>query len=263
MKIKSIVIVGIILCVIGLGLSIYAATRPDFKVEEEFINQESSFGEIEKITFDGDFNNIIITKNTTNYINYYISDSYKYNINYDEVNKTLTIETNFRGKLAFLKLHEAKPFNIYISSDLKYLELDLDTGDIEIKDININTANIELDAGSLYFNNLTVNNLECNINAGYLKLDKATINKGNIELDAAKFESNNSLLGEIVITIDAGSFDHTGKILNSLTIDIDAGSVDLDLDQYQSEFIINGRGNGNIIINHDIDFGDFDIEYKK
>ena len=119
--------------------------------------------------------------------------------------------------------HMNKPVVIKVNAELETLNIEIDAADVSITDVSIKKANITIDAGKLSFSNCIITDAE--------------------------------------IEIDAGAVEYSGKILNKFICSVDVGSIDLNLNQKQDEFKINGIGQGLIVINLSVDVGSHNINY--
>ena len=154
----------------------------------------------------------------------YDSEVMWYEVNYNEETKTVSIHQKTKGFVFTIgNSRNDKPVVVKINGDLEKLTVDIDAASLEVKDLTINSVNISIDAGKASFEN-------------------TIISKGEMEIDAGKVEFE-------------------GKILTSLDASVDAGSIELELNQSESEFTVNGRGNGSIRLEIDVDAGDYDIDY--
>ena len=147
-----------------------------------------------------------------------------YEVNYNETTKSISIiQKTKKYSFSIGNSRNDKPVIVKINGDLEKLTVDIDAASLEVKDLTINSVNISIDAGKASFEN-------------------TIISKGEMEIDAGKVEFE-------------------GKILTSLDASVDAGSIELELNQSESEFTVNGRGNGSIRLEIDVDAGDYDIDY--
>ena len=224
MKIKGFLIAGIIFAILGIGLCIFAASLEGFKINSTYEQKKLEIGEVNSIRYEGSQDNLIIVpaSDDKTHLNYYENNLYKYDINYNELTKELVITQ--KGHHFFSIGNQNKNFKIEVYGLVNNLDIDTSAGNIEVKYLDISNVNIDLDAGNITLENMNINKLCCNI--------------------------------------DAGNFVYDGKILTSFIGDIDVGDCILKLSQISDEFVINDIGNGTIVINYDLDFGDFDIIYK-
>ncbi|MDE7106410.1 MAG: hypothetical protein K2O22_04510, partial [Anaeroplasmataceae bacterium] len=90
MKIKGFIITGLILTLLGAGVTAVASTQMDFKngftgvfADPNLEEFEENFGDIKKINYDGTDDNIeIIFSEGENTFTYYESDTLTYDITY-------------------------------------------------------------------------------------------------------------------------------------------------------------------------------------
>ena len=243
MKIKGFVIAGIIFVILGIGLCIFAASLEGFKIDSTYEQKNLEIGEVNSIRYDGSQDNLIIVpaSDDKTHLNYYENNLYKYDINYNELTKELVIIQ--KGHHFFSIGNQNNNFKIEVYGLVNNLDIDTNAGNIEVKYLDISNINIDLDAGNITLKNMNINKLYCNIDAG--SFDSTNINSSTVNID-----------------LDAGNILYDGKILTSFIGDIDVGDCILKLSQNSDEFIINDIGNGTIVINYDLDLGDFDIIYK-
>lgn len=226
--IKGFIIAGAIIFGIGLIAIVVVLLQPGFSYDsskypvKETIN---NYGEILNLYYEGDVEGLVIESTTgDNTVITYDSEVMWYEVNYNETTKSINIiQKTKKFGFSIGNGRNDKPVVVKINGNLEKLVVDIDAASLEVKDLTINSVNINVDAGKASFEN-------------------TIISKGKMDIDAGKVEFE-------------------GKILSSLDASVDAGSIELELNQSESEFTVNGRGNGSIRLEIDVDAGDYDIDY--
>ena len=228
MKIKGFLIAGSIVFGIGLIVLVIVSLLPGFSynnLKYPVTEKQYNYDEILNVYYEGDVEGLVIEGTTgDNTVITYDSEAMWYEVNYNETTKSISIiQKTKKYSFSIGNSRNDKPVIVKINGDLEKLTVDIDAASLEVKDLTINSVNISIDAGKASFEN-------------------TIISKGEMEIDAGKVEFE-------------------GKILTSLDAGVDAGSIELELNQSESEFTVNGRGNGSIRLEIDVDAGDYDIDY--
>lgn len=225
---KKTLIIGSIIFAVGFLIWLVVIMQDGFTFgysDAKFTKKEQTFGEIKHLEYEGDADDLLIKyQENQNGIVYYDSAEMCYHITYNENTKTLKIEQETKNFILGFNFPRNKEIIITIGNPLDSLELDLDAGDIDFEMVNINRAEVNVDAGDVEFSNCQINTLS--------------------------------------IEVDAGKIDYSGKIFQAFNGNVDAGEIDLELAQNRNDFIVNGSGNGAIVIQAKVNLGKFDIEYN-
>ncbi len=230
MKLKGFIISGAIVFGIGLILWLIVILQPGFKYSDaKFPVEEVSnkYDEVLNVYYEGDADDIeIISTTAEDEIITYNSEAMWYEVSYDETSKTVRINQKTKDFIFDISINNSrvgKPIVIKINGELNKLHLEVDAGDVTIKD-------------------LTVDKLELNIDAGKASFINCVTNQAELE-------------------IDAGSLDYEGKVFDYMEVSIDVGSIEIDLAQKRSEFNINGVGSGSIRLILDTELGSKDVDF--
>ncbi len=259
MKIKWFIILGICFLAIGLGITVVALSSPDFNFKElqnqEFEEEEKTFeiDNISTITCKCFADNVKILPSdaTTIKIIGKKGKSIHYEYALDEETKTLSIHQIDDGEKNFGIKFDFSPFGWTTSMDLSIfipksmlldLNLDINAGNLTIKDLNFKTVNLDIDAGNATIDNVYSLNYDIQINAGNLTLK-------NGKADTIKCD------------ISAGNATCKINVLNLGDFKVNCGNLTLTLIGSNTDYQINGKGTGNKKILTDVDLGSTSINY--
>lgn len=121
---------------------------------------------------------------------------------------------------------------IYLPSTVKNLDIDIGAGDIQIKDISIDSFNLDTGATQTNIQSLTVtSNAEIDAGTGEIVISDSNIS--NLDIDAG-----------------VGNLEYTGYLNGASDIDCGVGNIELNLKGTESMYkIIAERGIGELKIN--------------
>lgn len=287
MKVKGFIITGIVLLILGGGITAVASTRINFKEEFNGVftdpnleEKNQNFGQIDRVVYDGTDENIDIIYGDENNFTYYESDSLTYEIDYDEQSKELKIIQNhkfsffnfsFLNKKATLSIHstldsidiDAKAGNIGIKDmTIATASLEVNAGNIKIEGSNFTTLQVKSDAGNVNVNHLTIETGNFDIKAGNLKIVESNIKKSTIVSNAGNVNLVTVYLEEIDTRLNAGNFTFSGDILKRGEFKLDAGNMKLLFARAKTDYTVNGEGSGDTIILYKVSAGNKNIQYS-
>ncbi|MDE6655474.1 MAG: DUF4097 domain-containing protein [Anaeroplasmataceae bacterium] len=287
MKIKGFIITGIILTILGVGATAIASTQLDFQegfagvfADPNLEKKEETFGEIHKIVYDGKDENIdIIYSEGENTFTYYESDTLTYDISYDEELKELTIHQNHMFTFFNFSFINKKA-TLTVNSSLEELQMKAAAGNIGIKDLEIQKANVDVSAGNLKIENsiipildlesaagnvnlhdLTVDSSKLDVKAGNLKIEDSKIVNATIHANAGNVNLKDTHFDSVEAKLNAGNLTFYGDILIHADFKLDAGNLKLTLARPQTSYTINGEGEGDTTILYKVSAGNKKIYY--
>ena len=292
MKIKGLLITGILLLILGVGITAVAATQINF--EEEFYGffsdptleeKHQTFGAIQKITYDGSDENLEIVYSTEeNNFTYYEGDYLTYDIQYDEEAKELHIIQNHSFSFIHFSFGFAnKKAVLAINSELEELLVDTGAGNIGLKGLTVKTTKLDVSASNLKLENMTIQTLDILSSAGNVNLHHVTaetakfdLKAGNLKIEESNLESstidvsagNVNLMNCKVETLDAklsaGNLHFKGDILVHGDVKLSAGNLELKLARTQASYCVNGVGEaGMTTILYDLSAGNAKVYYEQ
>lgn len=286
MKIKGFIITGIILTILGVGATAVASTQMDFKegytglfADPNLEEKVETFGEIQKISYDGKDANIeIIFSEGENTFTYYESETLTYDISYDEELKELTIVQNH--SFTFFTFSLGKKATLTINSSLEELQMKASAGNVGIMDLTIAKVDIDVSAGNLKIENssilsldlesdagnvnlydLTVDSSVFGVRAGNLKIENSKITSSVIHSNAGNVNLKDSTFDTIEAKLNAGNLIFSGDILTHADFKLDAGNLKLTLSRPQASYTVNGEGEGETTILYRVSAGTKKIYY--
>lgn len=289
MKVKGFIITGIILSILGIGITAVASTQINF--DEEFHGiftdpnleeKKQSFGDIETIVYHGTDENLdIVYGEGENTFTYYESESLTYEIGYNEEKKELEIiqkHTFTFFNFSFLN----KKATLFINSSLDSVEINATAGNIGIKNLTIDNANIDVNAGNLKLENTTFSSLIVKSDAGNVNANQLTTDIGNFDVKAGNLKLVDSnikhstiisnagnvnlvhvIFDEVNARLNAGNFTFTGDISSHGEFRLDAGNMNLKLSRSKDAYTINGEGSGESVILYKISAGNKKIYFSE
>ncbi|MDE6407512.1 MAG: DUF4097 domain-containing protein [Anaeroplasmataceae bacterium] len=286
MKIKGFVITGIILTILGVGATAVASTQIDFKegytalfADPNLEEKQETFGEIQKVTYDGSDENIeIVYGEGENTFTYYESETLTYDISYDEELKELTIIQNH--SFTFFSFSFGKKATLTLNSSLEELQMEASAGNIGIKDLTITKVKVDVSAGNLKIENSIIPTLDLESDAGNVNLHHVTVDSsifvvraGNLKIEDSKFEKSeihanagnvnlkDTTFNVIDAKLNAGNLKFSGDVLTRAEFKLDAGNLTLTLSRPSASYTINGEGAGTTTILYKVSAGNKNIYY--
>jgi hypothetical protein len=205
MKLKNFVIPGLILmligliaCVIGYANEGFNQTFDDLKAEVS--SETYSLEEVTKISFDSAVDELEIISTTGNEIK--VTTSVKGGFYYDinVVGKVLNIE---QGSNSLFSNGSCEVVIQIPSSATIDLEINIDTGEVDIENIKSNNINVTVDVGNVEITSVDFVNLNVETDVG------------NIDLNLIGSSSDYSINGK-------------GIGLKTITANTDIGEVDIE-----------------------------------
>lgn len=292
MKIKGLLITGILLLILGVGITAVAATQINFK--DEFYGffsdptleeKNETFAAIKKITYDGSDENLeIVYSAEENSFTYYEGDYLTYDIQYDEEEKELHIIQNH----SFSFIHFSFGFTnkkaiLSINSELEELLVDTGAGNIALKGLTVKTTKLDVSASNLKLENMTIESLDILSSAGNVNLNhvaakvaKFDLKAGNLKIEESSLQSstidvsagNVNLLNCSVETLDAklsaGNLHFKGDILVHADVKLSAGNLELRLERGEGSYCVNGVGDaGMTTILYHLSAGNSKVYYEQ
>lgn len=286
MKIKGFIITGIILTLLGAGVTAVASTQIDFKngftgvfADPNLEEKEETFGEIQKIIYDGTDDNIeIIYSESENTFTYYESDTLTYDVSYDEALKELTIVQ--KHAVTFFTFSFGKKATLTINSSLDELQMKASAGNVGIKDLTIAKMNVDISAGNLKIEHSNITTLELESSAGNVNLHDLSIDSSKLEIKAGNLKIEDSKLANSIIHGNAGNMDFkkttfdtleaklnagnitfSGDIITQAEFKVNAGNLNLTLARSHASYMVNGEGQGSTTILYNVSAGNKKIHY--
>lgn len=166
-------------------------------------------------------------------IKFILSDTFKIETNktlvYQFKNDTLIIEEPQK----IIYNNQDKKLNIYLTNkDIAKLDLNLETGNVELNNFNLEEMDLDIDAGSLIM-----------IKSNVMKKGSILLDTGNATLNGVNF--NNTEL-----KIDIGNINFDGQIKGLNTLEVDTGKIGIILNESIKKYQIKAETNlGNILLN--------------
>ncbi|MDE7213682.1 MAG: DUF4097 domain-containing protein, partial [Anaeroplasmataceae bacterium] len=266
MKIKGFIISGIILSILGIGITAVASTQIDF--DNEFVGafddpnleqKEQTFGEITRVIYDASTEGIeIVYGEGDNTLTYWESKRITYEITYDEDTKTLSIEQDYKFSFFNFSIRNTKA-RLLLNSNLEEVEIDSSAGSVSIRGMTIGKADIEVSAGSVKLEDSSISNLKIDSSAGSVSLQDTTVDTSHFELSAGSLSMKDCSITEATIHssaggvslkdtnfsvidahLSAGSLTLIGDILTQGKFKLSAGSLKMTLARSKECYTVNG-----------------------
>jgi len=150
------------------------------------------------------------------------------------------IETEISGDRLEINLHKKRKFKSifgfgqslgYIKTEvripknqIKRIEVDTDTGSINLRDINTNYIELNTDTGNVDLKEIICDNIEMQSDVGKVNIIKMTAKKAEIETDAGGLDIRESIAGEWNISSDVGHVSVI-DVIGKMNIDTDVGNI--------------------------------------
>lgn len=290
MKIKGLLITGILLLILGVGITAVAATQINF--DEEFYGffsdptleeKHQTFGAIQKITYDGSDENLeIVYSSEENNFTYYEGDYLTYDIRYDEEAMELHIIQNHSFSFMHFSFGFAnKKAILSINSELEELLVDTGAGNIGLKGLTVKTTKLDVSASNLKLENMTIKALDIlssagNVNlnhvtvetskfdlkAGNLRIEDSRLQSSTIDISAGNVNLSECLLETLDAKLSAGNLSFKGDIFVHADLKLSAGNLEMKLERGQSSYCVNGVGDaGMTTILYSLSAGHTKIHY--
>lgn len=270
MKVKGLIITGIVLAVVGISLTAVASTQININeewntmfVDPSLEEKKETFGDIVKIVYEGSDASVdIVYQEEENSFTYYEGKNITYDITYDEALQELHIKQqhsfsffnfSFGGRKATLSIH----------SSLEELSICVSAGNIGIKHMEINTGTFDIDAGNLKIEDTTFTSLDAELSAGNLNMNQSKATKAILELSAGNLKMEQTIVDYIKARISAGNLTFKGDALSFAEFKLDAGNLKLNLDRESTAYQVNGRGEGASLILYEVSAGNKTIAFKE
>ncbi|MDE5855927.1 MAG: DUF4097 domain-containing protein, partial [Anaeroplasmataceae bacterium] len=231
MKIKGFIITGIILTILGVGATAVASTQMDFKdgytglfADPNLEEKMETFGEIQKISYDGKDDNIeIIFSEGENTFTYYESETLTYDVSYDEESKELTIVQSH--SFTFFTFSLGKKATLTINSSLEELQMKAAAGNVGIKDLTITKADVDVSAGNLKIENSSILSLDLESDAGNVNLYDLAVDSSVFGVKAGNLKIENSKITSSVIHSNAGNVNLKDSTFDTIEAKLNAGNL--------------------------------------
>ena len=243
MKIRGFIIVGVLLCLAGIGICSFAATRDDFVLEEVYTDpslekKEYIIQNLDEITYSGSAEDLeIVYTEEESKIIYYEGKYKQYKITEEEGNLVISQDNkNHFFNFAFFNFGSSK-CTIYVNQDLKELNITMNAGQMILTDLNVQSVFVDINAGNSVVNHCT------------FELFKADVDAGNMKV-------KNTIVKDMNIDFSAGNFNFHGDILSSAHIYLSAGQLKLDLIRQKEEYV-------HVILDTEVDAGKETISYGR
>jgi len=155
-------------------------------------------------------------------------------MNYEDGELSFSQHPNGRNRTGNI---ESPVLTITVNPDctLDSLSLNIDAGDVTIRDISINKITGDLDAGNIEVYNSTISSFNVDCDAGNVQLNGGSIDSLFVELDAGNFE-----VYDITFTSLNGSCD-----MGNIEIhDVDASAYSIDAEIDLGELTVDGSSCG-------------------
>ncbi len=295
MKYKKLIITSIILIVVGILVSVITLFANQFnigKLDDSIISKTYDINsEFDSIECDLEIGNLNIYLTTDNK-NYALCLE-KENVTFDVevVNNVLKIKENYKYEFFSytepeVSLYINKPtFNslnvetdtgdicILDSFNIKNINIDGDTNDVELMGVITNDITINVDTGDTWIDRVIANNITINATTGDIDVSNCIVNN-NLDLKVTTGDVEllyNEIVGDLKVESDTGEqgLEHitcnniilkatTGDIIledvvanSDMTINTDTGSVELEYSDAINIYITTstGRVEGSILTN--------------
>ncbi len=249
MKIRRWIGTGILITLLGTGITVIASTQLDFneEIKKTFMDptlEEKSLEleEVKKIYFSGSAETLkICYTEDQNLFHYYEGKHMTYDIDYNKEEQTLRVVQNYKVHFGFSLIDTSV---LYIHNALDELVLD------------VNAANVCLDK-------INISNLDIKVSAGNLELNQVTASTSTLEANAGNIKMKDTIFDTVAMKLNAGNLTFQGDILQTGRIQADLGNMTLHLNREEEAYTINGLGNGKTSITYDVSLGNQTILYKK
>ena len=278
MKLRVTIIIGILLLIVGSGMMIAAASQENFNIKNVlFTNLEAeeklyNADEIEGIYFDAEVDSLVVYKTAREDIRIIgkKGDNLEYNYRIDD-NGILCIEQETKGVLGkFININifgtigiEEMKFIIELPEAFnKDLTIDINAGNLEIRNYDANKINIDINAGAAKLEKLNVDNLTANIDVGDIDINNCTFNTSSIKVEVGDIDISNCLFSNSIIEVEVGDIDANAEVTSSLDVSVEVGDINLNLIGTDDLYKINNDSNGTVIIKIDVEVGDFDYSFQ-
>lgn len=162
---------------------------------------------------------------------------------------TITIPENFEAGDIYYNSGVGVSKIAYLNGDK--IEIDLGTGDTEIKNIKVkNEANISSGVGRVTINDLSCDILKLDSGVGEISGTKINANQSDVSTGTGKIQFNDSNMKDLSVDGGVGEFTYNGIISGDTEINGGVGSVTFNISgNYDDYFIKNSDGVGHSYLN--------------
>ncbi|MDE5566410.1 MAG: DUF4097 domain-containing protein, partial [Anaeroplasmataceae bacterium] len=192
MKIKGFIVLGLVLSILGAGITACATLRKDFKWENvwkdpELEEKELELKNVKSIEYHGSADYLVIHEAESSSIKYSEGKYLTYDISYDEETGSIKIEQKFSNH-PFWDITGGSGIYINLSKDMSFdLDLSLSTGKITLKDLDVSKLSCHINCGDLEMSNVNVKDGSIKVNTGDIRYSglveaslKAKVNCGYV-----------------------------------------------------------------------------------
>jgi DUF4097 and DUF4098 domain-containing protein YvlB len=254
---KKITITATIIIILGIGICGFAYfSGADFK--SYFTSFNSLFEPNTKVTFLEDFNELKLDINNSNLyviyedrldteVNYYKSEDIDFNV--EITSNSMLIKENSKFRFTFFQNNgsrleiripkDKEPYrvtglissgkldiNSEITQVLTSINLKINSGEINLDNLEVDLINIKVNSGFIKFNNLKCNNLEVSIDSGSFNASNiAVLNKTLIDIDSGFTKLDKSSLEDLEIRLSSGTININDSSFNKISSNISSGSL--------------------------------------
>ena len=257
-------LIGGVLIIVGVANGGSMALNIDHKNKKVYTNSKLYEGvetpdSIKNIDIHIDVADINIKRGDSYKIEYHFR-SYNTPIIKTE-NDTFIIDTSpsneiiFNYNFDFSTIKEDNYINITVpeNADLSNTKLNVDVGNINIDSVNNSSLNIDLDTGKLNLANANIDDLVYDLNTGDTTINSITGTKLSGDIDTGKFDMTNSTINAVTITDNTGNISVSESKVSDININSDTGLINLSLIGEESDYSIKA----------DIDTGSITVNGKK
>lgn len=231
--------VGVVLFIIGIGIGGLTgnAFGGDYKFESEKLE------EFKNVELDADMYDVSFVK----------GESYKIEYNYlEKYGKPNQVEVI--DDTLYFTSHSNKWKNKFFNFDLINLFGNNEKREQQVtvylpEKANINEVNIELDMGDLELKDLNIKDLSADLNLGDISGEKLVVETSNISLDMGDFEFEDFVSKGLEADMNLGDFDVSGKLEGLTVVNSDMGSININTTLSKESYSYNV----------DVDMGDVKI----
>lgn len=162
--------------------------------------------------------------------------SVDYNI-YEQLVPTVTVDDGVlkvkseaeRLNLTGINLPKDLYIIITIPEDFRFekVSLDLDAGNMNIKNLSADSLRLDVDAGNIKMEDVEAGEVTADVDAANFEVTDLTTDRFTVDIDAGNLDIRDSYIDYIYADVDMGNVESHNCTINSGECDVDLGNISL------------------------------------
>ena len=178
-----------------------------------------------EIVFDASFTDAAIVYGDKFSVEYSMPDALEPTVSFKD--GTLTVRTGSGRTTIPVNMTEDLYIRITIpeGTELENVKVDIDAGNLDIKDLKAGAFILDMDAGNIDLRNLEADKIEIDCDAGNVDVRGCTAGRFGIDLDAGNADITDCEIDTIDADVDAGNFEARNCTINDGECNASLGNI--------------------------------------